>query len=461
MKLKAAYWVVPYSTGFRDFFKYVAERDVSVYAQYKTRKSISNKDFTIQFHRDEPLQFLSLLLKEKNNKPIALVVEFPNALQSVPQSDISLSGMLTRHNFNTINLIRYGIEKYKNILLLTDPLQAPVLLKALEKNQKLAPIQERFAMEALDMLKQHETTDRVLQNTRSRSIDETVSLIGGGSLPVDMHIDIQLAIEYIRELREPGVVIIDHDKQCSISEGASLKEAFIKALSHLRSFGRQNSCFETQRLIAVNRPVDQDFAHYLPPNCVGTIMAPAYEMESLMFLHTVPIKLLIMRRLTLPVTWSRLLKNDDNSAQVMDDRDLIMSVGGSLKVVTRRFPDPKEWRDLLFSWKIIRRSFAADVMVVKEQRVHGLSASQLNCFHDVTIALDQAAQEAQGATIAFRNFVPFKDGVELAGQFGIKAIIQPGGSVRDEEVISTADSYDIAMVFAGGGLSILGPVSHD
>lgn len=451
MKLKAIFLAASNSSSFYDLLHYAGRECIPVYSHTKRYK---NKDIPVQvLPALEPINFLSTMLKRRIRNPIALIAEFPK--KSLPlriYEDHSLSAVLERNNFDTINLIRYGIAHHSKLLLITDPLQLPPLMACLAEKRLLGPLQERLALEAWETLKQYE---------HPNAMEETISAVNGGNLTGGILVDLHLALEYVRELREPGIVLIDHTKRCGIAEGNNLKEAFLKLLSSFsRASSWQNTGVISKPLVAVNRPVDQELAHLLITHGIGTVVAPAYEMEALMLLHTTPVKLLILRRSAPPVSWGRTFGEEAGTALV-DDLELITSLAGSLKVVSRRFPYPEEWRDMLFSWKLIRRSPTAGVMVVKEQKVYGLGSGQINCLHDVTVALEQAAQEAQGAAIAFRNFVPFKDGVALAGQFGIKAIIQPGGSVRDEEVISVADCYDIAMVFASSGLSRLGPPTHE
>lgn len=472
MKLSAVYLAVEDESPYKELVEYAVKKQIPIYAPLKLCKKLQKQKTlrhrvlpsiqTIQkiSHLMDPILFLNSLLQGKAGHMVALLVEFPKKSLINFGADASLATILSQQHFAFINLIRYGIQQYPKLLLVSSPSQAPLVMSAFTKRDGLKTLRERLAWEAWERLKQYEGMDGN-QEWSLHMPGDTVSLLGGDSVTGAVLVDLHLALEYLKELREPGAVLIGPAKECNIAEGASLKEAFCKAMSSQRYlFGRPKKQLNSKSLIAFNRPVDSELAQLLATNHFDTIVAPAYEIEALAFLRVVPTIMLLLRRSPPSFTWNWIYQDEELTKVKVDDRELIMSLGGSLKVVTRRFPHPNEWRDLLFSWKIIYKAPNTGVMVVKEQQIHGHGRGQINCLHDVTLALEQAAQAAQGATIAFRNFIPFKDGVELAGQFGIKAVIQPGGSVRDDEVIEMADHYDMAMVFAGGGLSRLGSAYH-
>ncbi|UCG82790.1 MAG: bifunctional phosphoribosylaminoimidazolecarboxamide formyltransferase/IMP cyclohydrolase, partial [Dehalococcoidia bacterium] len=121
----------------------------------------------------------------------------------------------------------------------------------------------------------------------------------------------------------------------------------------------------------------------------------------------------------------------------------------SLRTVTKREPSEKEVEDLLFAWNAVKHVKSNAIVLVKDATLLGMGAGQPNRVTSVKIALEKAGERAQGSVLGSDAFFPFPDGVELAGKGGVRAIIQPGGSVRDEEAIKAADKYDIAMVFTG------------
>jgi len=131
------------------------------------------------------------------------------------------------------------------------------------------------------------------------------------------------------------------------------------------------------------------------------------------------------------------------------ERDAIDWNPDQLQVVTERIPSEEEWADLHFAWRVVKHVKSNAIVVAHKKQVWGVGAGQMNRVGAVRIALEQAHSHAQGAVLASDAFFPFPDSVELAGRAGIRAIIQPGGSKRDPEVIAAANELGIAMVFTG------------
>ena len=120
-----------------------------------------------------------------------------------------------------------------------------------------------------------------------------------------------------------------------------------------------------------------------------------------------------------------------------------------LKVVTKRDPSEEEWDDLIFSWIVAKHGFSYAIVVAKGRQTLGIGGGQVSRVAAARIALEKAGEQADGAVIASDGFLPFPDTIEYAAKSGIKALIQPGGSIRDEEVIKAADAVGMAMVFTG------------
>ena len=119
------------------------------------------------------------------------------------------------------------------------------------------------------------------------------------------------------------------------------------------------------------------------------------------------------------------------------------------RVVTKRAPSEEEWKELLFAWKVVKHVKSNAIVLAKDRRTVGIGAGQMNRVGAAEIAIRQAGERSRGAVLASDAFFPMKDTVEAAARAGITAIIQPGGSIRDEESIAEADRHGIAMVFTG------------
>ncbi len=133
----------------------------------------------------------------------------------------------------------------------------------------------------------------------------------------------------------------------------------------------------------------------------------------------------------------------------MQQMDRSVEQTGEYRVVTKRQPTETEWHQLVFAWKVVKHVKSNAIVVANQNKTLGVGAGQMNRVGAAAIALEQAGAAANGAVLSSDAFFPFGDTVEAAAKAGITAIIQPGGSVRDEESITAADKYGIAMVFTG------------
>jgi phosphoribosylaminoimidazolecarboxamide formyltransferase/IMP cyclohydrolase len=141
-----------------------------------------------------------------------------------------------------------------------------------------------------------------------------------------------------------------------------------------------------------------------------------------------------------------------NGGLLVQDRDLGIITADDLTIVTKRQPTDKELQDLLFAWKVVKFVKSNAIVYCKDNMTIGIGAGQMSRVYSAKIAAIKAADEkleVQGSVMASDAFFPFRDGIDSAKEVGITAVIQPGGSIRDDEVIAAADEYDMAMVFTG------------
>jgi phosphoribosylaminoimidazolecarboxamide formyltransferase / IMP cyclohydrolase len=182
---------------------------------------------------------------------------------------------------------------------------------------------------------------------------------------------------------------------------------------------------------------------------VEAIIAPAFTPEALEILKTKKnVRLLVTGGDTLaPVSYIDIKRVA--GGYLMQNNDQFDVPQHEIKVVSKRVPIEAEWKDLLFTWKVVKHVKSNAIVVGKDGQTIGVGAGQMNRVGSANIALEQAGEKAQGAVLASDAFFPFRDTIDAAAQAGITAIIQPGGSVRDEESIQAADEHGIAMVFTG------------
>ena len=205
-------------------------------------------------------------------------------------------------------------------------------------------------------------------------------------------------------------------------------------------------------VIAVNRLVDRDFAEVLSRQFIEVLLAPGFEQDALAVLgEKKNVRLLELERWPEP---SREVEAKPViGGQLVQTRDVVSETREQMRVVTERAPSEEQWDDLLFAWKVCRHVRSNAIVIAAAGATIGIGAGQMSRVDSVRIAVEKA-QDAQpellgGSVLASDAFFPFADGPQIAIEAGVTAIIQPGGSVRDEEVIAAADEAGVAMVVTG------------
>ena len=263
----------------------------------------------------------------------------------------------------------------------------------------------------------------------------------GKELSFNNIVDLEAAYALAAEFEDPAAFIIKHTNPCGSAQGASLYEAFDKAYQAdpISAFGG---------IVGVNRPLDQATAEKISTIFIEAVIAPAYSEEALTILTQKKNIRLIEAELPQASRKAYDLKRISGGLLVQD-ADVFDTERQEMKVVTKRQPDDSEWREMLFAWKVVKHVKSNAIVISRNGQSLGVGAGQMNRVGSAAIALEQAGPKAIGAVMASDAFFPFGDTVEAAAKAGIRAIIQPGGSVRDGESIQMADQYGIAMVFTG------------
>jgi len=276
----------------------------------------------------------------------------------------------------------------------------------------------------------------------------TARQLHGRELSYNNIMDADAAWQAVCDFQEPTVVIVKHANPCGLASRPHLAEAFQLAFQ-----GDPISAFGG--IVAVNRPVDLALAQAIrearhPTSgqrlFLEVIIAPDYEAEALLLLQKSP-NLRILQVGSPPA--DRLTYRHVSGGLLVQEPDRYPDDRLEMKVVTQRAPTPEEMEDLLFAWKACKHVKSNAIVVAKEKALLGVGAGQPNRVQSVRLATEGAGPRAQGAVLASDAFFPFPDSVEEAARAGITAIVQPGGSVRDEEVIRAADHHGLAMVFTG------------
>lgn len=256
--------------------------------------------------------------------------------------------------------------------------------------------------------------------------------------------DANAALQIVKEFTEPALVAVKHMNPCGVGVGASVLEAFEKAYAAdpVSIFGG---------IVAANRIVDEDTANLLKDIFLEIVIAPGFTQEALAVLTKKKnIRLLEMGNLQAGVDrQSQFVVTSIDGGMIVQENDIHSIQVEDLKVVTDRQPTEEELKQLLFGWKIVKHVKSNAILLAKNNMTIGVGAGQMNRVGAAKIAIEQAGAEATGSVMASDAFFPMSDTVEAAAKAGITAIIQPGGSIKDEESIAMANQHGIAMVFTG------------
>lgn len=264
-------------------------------------------------------------------------------------------------------------------------------------------------------------------------------VLNGKELSYNNIIDTQAAWEAVQEFERPACVIIKHTNPCGTAVAEQLADAYDRAFAAdpISAFGG---------IIAFNRKVDAETARKAAEPFMEVIIAPGYDEEALQILKGKKNLRVLALPESEPGAW-KVATVDGGFVVQESDRHVLKE--GDLQVVTAAQPSPELIRELLFAWKVVKNVKSNAIVVTRDEMTVGVGAGQMNRVGSARIALEQGGEKCRGAVMASDAFFPFKDTVELAAQFGIQAIIQPGGSVRDEESIEACNKHGIAMVFTG------------
>ncbi|CAN93309.1 IMP cyclohydrolase [Sorangium cellulosum So ce56] len=266
---------------------------------------------------------------------------------------------------------------------------------------------------------------------------------GGKELSFNNLVDVDAAFEAVREFTQPAAVVVKHTNPCGVATGDSLAAAYRTArdADAVSAFGG---------IVALNREVDRAAAEVLVETFLECVVAPAYTPDALEVLRTKKNLRLLATGALLPADHRELTFKRVGGGLVVQERDA--SAAGEVRggrVVAKRAPTEEEIEALDLGWRVCKHVKSNAIVLAIPGRTVGIGAGQMSRVESVRIACSKAGERARGSVLASDAFFPFPDNVVLAAEHGITAVAQPGGSVKDAEVIAAADAAGIAMVFTG------------
>ncbi|HEY1507630.1 MAG TPA: bifunctional phosphoribosylaminoimidazolecarboxamide formyltransferase/IMP cyclohydrolase [Solirubrobacteraceae bacterium] len=312
-----------------------------------------------------------------------------------------------------------------------------------EKREDFAPLMVRAFERVLELPygeNPHQRAAYYAQVGARTHVLSMVGQLGGKPLSYNNLLDLDAGRLLLAEFQIPACVIIKHNNPCGVAVGKNALEAYRRAFAcdPQSAFGG---------VICLNRKVDRELAEALSGQFIEVLFARGYDDDALEVLSEKPnVRLLDDRERRTPDMIDPALRQVVGG-MLVQDRDADLEERGEMQVASRRRPTEPEWSELSFAWKVCKHVRSNAIVLTRDLATIGIGAGQMSRVDSVRLAIEKSRSDLQGAVLASDAYFPFSDGPKLALDAGITAIIQPGGSVRDPQVVEAIDAVGAAMVF--------------
>ena len=286
-----------------------------------------------------------------------------------------------------------------------------------------------------------------------------VRILQGKELSYTNLLDLDAAARIVLEFSEPAAAVIKHTNPCGVATGETIAAAYVAArdADALSAFGG---------IIGLNRPLDGETAQAIATTFIEAVIAPEVHPEALTILAKKPSLRVLTADLSAfaptssgtlevrSILGATLVQQRDRVIEAHDPWDLAHAgigkdAGTGLRVVSKRHPTPEEWQALRFAWRVCAHVKSNTIIFTGADRTRAIGAGQMSRVDAVKVAVMKAGGALAGSVVASDAFFPFRDGIDALAPAGATAVVQPGGSVRDAEVIAAVDEHNLAMVFTG------------
>jgi phosphoribosylaminoimidazolecarboxamide formyltransferase / IMP cyclohydrolase len=267
------------------------------------------------------------------------------------------------------------------------------------------------------------------------------TVVKGDALSFTNLLDVDTALALVAEFPGPSAAVVKHATPCGVASGATLREAIERAIATdpVARYG----C-----AVAVNRPLGAEDPAALKGVFVDLLVAPEFDAAALESLGHRP-KVKVVRSDPPPLTTPGWEAKSALGRLLLQERDRRELVPSDFRCVTTKIASPEAACALDFAWRVVRHAKSNAIVLAQGARTVGIGSGQPTRVKAVELACEVAGERARGSVLASDAFFPFPDGLEVAGRAGVAAVIQPGGSMRDPEVIAVAEKFGIAMYFTG------------
>jgi len=404
-------------------------------------------------------------------------------VQTVSKEGVSLDEALENIDIGGPTMIRAAAKNFPSVIVVVDPADYPLVLEKLKKGKVDLTERKRLAQKAFQHVALYDTAISQYLRRDAEGFPEemTVALkkryglrygenphqqaafyaesavgkaetgitwaeqLGGKELSFNNILDADAAWGAVTDFAAPTVAVIKHTNPCGLASYDDIAEAYRRAFSGdpVAAFGG---------IVACNRPLTLAMAQEMKPVFYEIVIAPEYEDAALKLLKTKKdLRILVAG---LPSGYGKTPSGYLDFRRVkggflVQDSDSLPEGKVELKTVTKSKPTKEEIADLLFAWRAVKHIKSNAIVLVKDKTLLGMGAGQPSRIISAQIAIQKAGDRVKGSVLASDAMFPFPDVVEAAAGAGVTAIIQPGGSIRDEDSIKAADAHGMAMVFTG------------
>ncbi len=429
--------------------------------------------------RDLP-EHLSELSHNRIEPLDMVVVNLYPFVETVRKPEVTLDQALENIDIGGPTMIRSAAKNYPSVLVVVDPRDYDAVLQGLRQGGIDMEYRKKLAQKAFQHVALYDTAIAqylndeafpeemgiALKKQRSLRYGENphqpaafyveqnirrgqeglgaLEQLSGPEISFNNLLDIDAALNSVSDFEDPAIAIIKHNNACGLASNDDLAEAYRRALAGdpVAAFGGG---------VASNRAIDMPTASEIDKTHYDAIVAPEYETKVLELLTRKQslrlVKVAPYRRYApgeSPLEFRHI-----RGGLLAQAPDLLEDAELQPRTVTSRQPTDDELSDLIFAWKAVKSIKSNAIVIARDRTLLGMGAGQPSRVVSVELALKKAGDRCRGSVLASDAFFPFPDGPELAIRQGVTAIIQPGGSVRDKEVIELADRHGIAMVFTG------------
>ncbi len=395
-----------------------------------------------------------------NIPPIDMVIVDLYPFEDTVASGATEQEIVEKIDIGGISLIRAGAKNYSDVVVIGSQGEYSALLDVLRRQDCTTSLDQRreFAARAFGVTAHYDTAIhdwfsgaavlRYGENPHQKAefrgdLDEVFEKLNGKEVSYNNLLDIDAAVNLISEFTDLTFAILKHNNACGVGSGTTVREAYEKALA-----GDPVSAFGG--VLVCNGQVDKAAAEVINELFFEVILAPSYAPEALELLKGK--KNRIVLRLKEFVRPPRQFRSLLNGVAVQDRDEMVGGVDGEVKVVTRVAPTPAQLRDLVFANKIVKLSKSNAIVLARDGQLLASGVGQTSRVDALRQAVEKAVGfgfDLKGAVMASDAFFPFADCVRIAHEAGISAVIQPGGSVRDNDSIEFCDENGMSMIFTG------------